>query len=75
MVNQLLRVLERGAANTGSYSDACKRSPFELVLELGRAIATLLGAHTTAPWLRRDRHINRQLKKHFASRNFSSRMS
>ena len=56
-VNQLLRGLEPGAANTGSYSDARKRLPLELVRELGRTIATLLGAHTPAPWTWRGRHI------------------
>lgn len=57
VVNQLLRGLEPGGANTGSYSDARKRLPGELVQELARSIATLLGAHTPAPWMWRGRHI------------------
>ncbi|MHB1544906.1 MAG: transposase, partial [Gammaproteobacteria bacterium] len=57
MVNQLLRGMEPGAANTGSYSDARKRLPRELVQELARSIATLMGTRTPARWTWRGRHI------------------
>lgn len=49
MVHQLLRGLEPGTTNTGSYSDARKRLPLELARELGRTIGRLLGARTPAP--------------------------
>ncbi len=57
MINQLLKGLEPGAANTGSYSDARKRLPQELVQELARSIAVQLGTHSPAPWMWRGRHV------------------
>ncbi len=57
MVNQLLRGQEPGSANTGSYSDARKRLPPELVQELARSSATLMGTRTPARWMWRGRHI------------------
>lgn len=55
MVNQLLRGMEPGSANTGSYSDARKRLPRELAQELARSIATLMGTRTSARWTWRGR--------------------
>ncbi len=57
MVNRLLRGMEPGSANTRSYSDARKRLPRELVQELARSIATLMGTRTPARWRWRGRHI------------------
>ncbi len=57
VVRQLLRGLEPGGANTGSYRDARKHLPRELVQELARSIATLLGTSSPAPWMRRGRHV------------------
>ena len=57
MVNELLKGLEPGSASTGSYSDARKRLPQELVQELARSIALQLGTHTPAPWMWRERHV------------------
>jgi hypothetical protein len=57
MVNQMLKGLEPGSANTGSYCDARQRLPRELAQELARSIATLLGTHTPAPWMWRGRHV------------------
>ena len=57
IVNRLLSGLVPGSANTGSYSDARKRLPLELVRELTRKIATMMGPRTPVPWLWRGRHI------------------
>ncbi|EQD55449.1 hypothetical protein B2A_05720, partial [mine drainage metagenome] len=57
MVSRLLRGVEPGSANTGSYSDARKRLPRELVQELARSVARQMGTCTPAQWRWRDRHI------------------
>ena len=57
MVNRLLRGVEPGSANTGSYSDARKRLPRELVQELARSVARQMGTRTPARWTWRGRHI------------------
>ena len=57
VVNQLLRGQEPGSANTGSYSDARKRLPRELVQELAHSVARQMGTRTPAQWSWRGRHI------------------
>ena len=57
MVSRLLSGVEPGSANTGSYSDARKRLPRELVQELARSVARQMGTRTPAQWRWRGRHI------------------
>ncbi len=57
MVSRLLRGVEPGSANTGSYSDARKRLPRELVQELARSVARQMGTRTPERWTWRSRHI------------------
>ena len=57
MVSWLLRGVEPGSANTGSYSDARKRLPRERVQELARSVARQMDTRTPAPWTWRGRHI------------------
>ena len=57
MVSRLLSGVEPGSANTGSYSDARKRLPRELVQELARSVARQMGTRTPARWRWRGRHI------------------
>jgi hypothetical protein len=56
-VNRLLSGIEPGSANSGSYSDARKRLPRELVQELARSVARQMGTRTPAKWIWRGRHI------------------
>ncbi len=57
MVSRLLSGVEPGSANTGSYSDARRRSPRELVQELACWVARQMGTRTPAQWRWRERHI------------------
>ena len=57
MVNQLLRGMEPGSANSGSYCDARKRLPRELVQDLARSVARQMSTRTPARWSWRGRHI------------------
>ncbi len=57
MVSRLLSGVEPGSANTGSYSDARRRLPRELVQELARSVARQMGTRTPAQWRWRERHI------------------
>jgi hypothetical protein len=56
-VTRLLSGVDPGGANTGSYSDARKRLPLELVQGLTRSVARLMGTRTPARWAWRGRHI------------------
>ena len=57
MVSRLLSGVEPGSANTGSYCDARKRLPRELVQELARSVARQMSTRTPARWSWRGRHI------------------
>ena len=57
MVNQLLHGMEPGSANSGSYCDARKRLPRELVQDLARSVARQMSTRTPARWSWRGRHI------------------
>ena len=57
MVSRVLSGVEPGSANTGSYSDARKRLPRELVQELARSVARQMDTRTPARWSWRGRHI------------------
>lgn len=57
IVNQLVRGVELGSANTGSYSDARKRLPLELVRTWARRIAQMMGRRAPAPWMWRGREV------------------
>ena len=57
MVNQLLRGMEPGSANTGSYNDSRKRLPQVLVQELARSTAMLMGTRATARWMWGGQHM------------------
>ena len=57
MVRRLLWGVEPGSANTGSYSDARKRLPRELVQELARSVGRQMGTRTPARWTWRGRHV------------------
>lgn len=59
MVSRLLSGVEPSSASCGSYCDARKRLPRELVQEFAGSAARQMGTRTPARWRWRGQHIKR----------------